>query len=202
MATIVYVMGPTACGKTTVSTQLASLLFSKDCPTATIEADVLHPPANVAKMTRGEPLNDGDRWPWLKSVREAATREAEKLEATNGRAAVVVACSGLKKAYRRLLAGVSDAPEPRTGGAINPVLFLYLHTTPDLVRERIGARKGHFMNPKLVDSQFSTLEEPAIDEGGGEYSVEWIEVPGRREDEIAADALAKLDQFWSSRTAV
>jgi len=217
---LIYIIGPTSCGKTTVSTRLADLLTTREPgrPVGLVEADVLHPAANVAKMTRGEPLNDDDRWPWLASVRNAALEEGRRLTAENGdnRAVVCIACSGLKKMYREVLSGLRDDRgnlvvrsredsgdlgldliEHRTSK--ESVLFIHLRTTPDLVRKRILERKGHFMNPNLVDSQFAALEEPEMDEGGDEYSVAWVEVVGKSEEDVVVDALKKVDEFWDSR---
>jgi gluconokinase len=138
---ILVVMGVSGSGKTTVGRLLAQGL-----ETPFVEADRLHSPANVAKMASGQPLNDGDRWPWL----DAVAAEALCQEAGNG---VVIACSALKRSYRARLAAVLGAP-----------LFIYLSGSPQLLRARMAAREGHFMPTSLLDSQLATLEPPAADE--------------------------------------
>jgi gluconokinase len=134
---VIIVMGVAGSGKTTVGRLLAlSIGFQF------LDADTLHSPANVAKMAAGIPLTDRDRAPWLSDVRErigdAATHQSD----------LVVACSALKEAYRAFLArGV-------------PVTWIYLKGRPDVVRDRLRRRTGHFVNAELARSQFETLEEP------------------------------------------
>jgi gluconokinase len=133
---IVVLMGVTGAGKTTVGRLLASAL---GCDF--LDADDYHPEANVAKMRGGQPLTDDDRAPWL-----ARLNEVLRERASDG---VVLACSALKERYRdRLLAGL---PEGR---------LVYLRGTKALIAARLEARRGHYMNPALLDSQFAALEEP------------------------------------------
>jgi len=136
----VVVMGPSGAGKTVVGAALASSLG-----VAFVDADDLHPPANIAKMAAGMPLDDDDRDPWLDTV--AATL-------AQASAGVVVACSALTRRYRdRIRAG---APGTR---------FVELRASPgELGRRMIG--REHFMPPSLLDSQLSTLEHLAADEAG------------------------------------
>ena len=140
--TIAVLMGVSGSGKTTIARGVAEregwLL---------VEGDAFHPPANVAKMHAGTPLTDEDRWPWLQAI----AREIDAMQA-QGQSAVV-ACSALKRAYRDILIG--NRPH---------VVLVYLHGTKALIAERLAARKGHFMPPELLDSQFATLEEPGEDE--------------------------------------
>jgi gluconokinase len=135
----IVVMGVSGCGKSTVGAALGDAL-----DIAFIDGDQLHPVANIAKMSRGEPLTDDDRWPWLAAV--GAT-----LAGPDGG---VVACSALKRAYRDLIR--------RTSGG--PVRFLLLDGTPEEMTRRLGKRPGHFMPASLVASQFATLEPPAPEE--------------------------------------
>ena len=131
---IAVVMGVAGVGKTTVAKGLAARLHAPF-----VEADELHPRANVDKMARGEPLDDADRAPWLEVV---AARIAA-LPADG-----VVACSALKAKYRDVLrAGRDD------------VRFVLLDAPADLIRRRIEGRKGHFMPPELLASQLATLEK-------------------------------------------
>ncbi len=147
MSHLVVVMGVSGAGKSTVGTLIAQrrgLSFR--------DADDFHPPANVAKMSRGQPLTDGDRAPWLAAI-------GAHLAAHHGRGCVVT-CSALKRAYRDVLRGA--APETR---------FVFLNGPVDLVAARQAAREGHFMPPSLVASQFATLERPAPEEGAIELDV-------------------------------
>lgn len=140
--TIAVVMGVSGSGKTTIATQLAERLGWQ-----MLEGDRLHPPANVAKMQSGTPLDDADRWPWLRAI--AAHIDAWRAEGVAG----VVACSALKRVYRDILIG----PRP-------DVALVYLDGTQDMIAARLAARKGHFMPPGLLDSQFRTLQPPTDDE--------------------------------------
>lgn len=136
---LIIVMGVAGCGKTTVGRGLAEALQWEF-----IEADDFHPPANVAKMSKGFALGDADRAPWLAAVRAA-------IEASAARGArIVVACSALKEAYRIVL-----APDP---GAAR---FAHLRGDYGLIKGRLGGRTGHFMKESLLRSQFEDLEEPA-----------------------------------------
>ncbi len=135
----IVVMGVASCGKTSVGELLAENLNARF-----IEGDRLHPAANVAKMSAGNPLSDEDRWPWLKAIGENLA----------GNEAAVASCSALRRVYREAI----------TKAAQRPVHFIYLHGSRELLERRIGARKGHFMPASLLDSQLRTLEEPAADE--------------------------------------
>lgn len=139
---IFLLMGVSGCGKTTVGKRLAEQL---GCPF--VDADDLHPPANKARMSAKIPLTDEDRWPWLQRVREV-------MDGTAAGRQCVVACSALKRAYRRLLMEGAEG-----------VRLIYLRGSFDLISERLAARKGHFMPPDLLRSQFATLEEPGPEEG-------------------------------------
>ncbi|HEX2593218.1 MAG TPA: gluconokinase [Rhizomicrobium sp.] len=136
------VMGPSGVGKTTLGLALAAAMDARF-----VDADDLHPAANVEKMRRGEPLNDDDRWPWLDRVAGAiadAKREDRSL---------VVACSALKKVYRERL----RTAEPR-------VTVVVLTASRAVLENRLKARTAHFMPSSLVASQLSTLEAPGPDE--------------------------------------
>ncbi len=139
---ILVVMGVSGSGKTTIGAMLAGRL---GWPFA--EADDFHPPANLAKMRAGTPLEDADRLPWLAAI--AAQIDAWRAEGQSG----VVTCSALKRSYRAIIIG--DRPEP---------VLVYLKGDRDLVAARLAARQGHFMPAALLASQFATLEEPTPDE--------------------------------------
>lgn len=136
----VVVMGVSGCGKSTVGALLAARLG-----VPFIDADDLHPPGNVAKMTAGVPLTDDDRWPWLRLVGRALA------DASTGG---VVACSALRRAYRDVLR--EAAPDVR---------FVHLTGTREQLASRLSHRLDHFMPATLLDTQLATLEAPGDDEG-------------------------------------
>jgi gluconokinase len=138
---VVIIFGVSGTGKTTLGKLLARKLGW-----AFYEADDFHSPANVDKMHAGIPLTDEDRWPWLESLRELGKRLDAKEDA-------VLACSALKHTYRRFLR-VNDQ-----------VKFVYLRGDYSLIANQLRERKGHFMNPELLKSQFADLEEPRAAEG-------------------------------------
>jgi gluconokinase len=137
----IVVMGVSGSGKSTVGSALAQRLR-----VPFVDADTLHPPANIAKMTVGEPLDDADRYPWLEHVGEWLAGHQ-----TGG----VASCSALKRKYRDQL----RAHCPR-------VEFLHLGGSPALIGARLVARFGHFMPAALLRSQFETLEPLGPDEPG------------------------------------
>jgi gluconokinase len=138
----IVVMGVAGCGKSTVGKALADRL---GVPYA--EADDFHPPANVDKMHRGEPLTDADRKPWLEAL-------AQRIGAA-GEDGLVVSCSALKRTYRDVLRG--GAPQ---------AFFAHLVLTPEVATARVSGRSGHFMPSTLVASQFAILEPLEPDENG------------------------------------
>lgn len=140
--TAIIIMGVAGAGKSTIGSLLAETLKRP-----LIEGDSLHPPANIEKMSRGTPLTDDDRFPWLKAI------AARIDEARTAHQPIVVTCSALKKSYRENLThGHED------------VGFVYLKGTKGLISQRLAARKGHFMPPHLLDSQMAALQEPGPDE--------------------------------------
>jgi gluconokinase len=136
---IVVLMGVSGVGKTTVGEHLAAGLGW-----TFVEADDFHSTANIEKMRAGVPLTDDDRRPWLRGLRGRIDKACELGEN------VVLACSALKAEYREYLE--QDFPER--------VCYVYLRASPELIRQRLEDRKGHFMNPDLLESQFETLERP------------------------------------------
>jgi carbohydrate kinase (thermoresistant glucokinase family) len=160
---VVVVMGVSGSGKTTVAKLLAETSGWQFQ-----EGDTLHPPENVEKMSAGIPLTDADRLPWLRKIAE--TIDGWRAHGQSG----VVTCSALKRSYRDIIVG--DRPDVR---------LVYLKGSHDLIRQRMAARHGHFMPPALLDSQFSTLEEPSPDENpiavdiGGEPKEIAREIAGR-----------------------
>jgi len=138
----IVVMGVSGVGKTTVAEVLARRLDWTFC-----DGDLFHPLANVEKMRSGKPLTDEDRWPWLQAVAVEIDRHRR---AQKG---FVVACSALKRAYRKIL--TQDRPD---------VQLVYLQGDHDLIMSRLASRQGHYFPAKLLDSQFATLEEPDASE--------------------------------------
>ncbi len=139
------VMGVSGSGKTTIGGRLAAHLKY-----AFADADDFHPPHNVAKMARGEPLTDADRAPWLQTLAEWIAKHHAAGRST------VLACSALKRRYRDTL----------RGGAPLHVLFIHLDTPREALQERVRHRTGHYMPPELLDSQLATLEPLQPDEQG------------------------------------
>src|SRR6266700_3192765 len=133
-------MGPAGSGKTTVGKLLAAQLSWEFA-----DGDDFHPPANVEKMSRGIPLTDEDRIPWLRSIREAMLQWQAQ-----GKSAVI-ACSALKRSYRDLLGIRPNA---------NDIRLIYLKGSYDLLLERLHSRKGHYMKEQMLASQLADLEEP------------------------------------------
>lgn len=163
-ATCVVVMGVSGVGKSTTAQFIADAL---GWPLA--EADDFHPLANIDKMTAGQPLTDADRAPWLRAIRDwISDRNAAE-------ASVVVSCSALKRAYRDLLRE-ADAD----------VRFVFLHTSEDVVRDRLRKRSGHFMPSTLLGSQLADLEPLAADEDGVRVD------PADAPQAVAATAIAGL----------
>ena len=161
----IVVMGVSGAGKSTVGKLIAARL---DCPFR--DADSFHPQANIEKMSRGEPLTDDDRWPWLQAI--AAWIAEHRAAGTT----CVVTCSALKRVYRDIVTDKQSAD----------VRLVYLKGEFDLIAARLAARKGHFMPPALLQSQFDALEEPAADEHA-------ITVPiDATPEEIASRVIAAL----------
>jgi len=136
------VIGVSGSGKSTIADHLAERLGWRY-----EDGDGFHPASNVAKMSAGQPLADADRWPWLQAIAD----EIDRLSADGERA--VIACSALKRAYRDILVHGRD-----------DVRIVFLDGTQNLIAARLAARKGHFMPPGLLASQFKTLERPGANE--------------------------------------
>jgi gluconokinase len=174
MTRTLVVMGVSGVGKTSVAAELV-----ERTGWAFVEGDDLHPEANRAKMAAGTPLDDDDRWPWLRRIaawigeQEAAGRDA------------VLTCSALKRSYRDLL---------RDGHP--SVRFVHLLAPPELIKNRVDARRGHYMPPSLLASQLDTLEPLAPEEPG--FAVETTHSPV----DVADQVLQRLvDDDSSTRDA-
>jgi gluconokinase len=136
------VMGVSGSGKSTIGETLAARLGWRFA-----DGDRFHPASNVAKMSAGQALTDDDRRPWLQAIADEIDRVCKAGQR------LVVACSALKRAYREiLLHGRHD------------VGIVFLDGTEALIASRLAERKGHFMPPDLLASQFQTLEPPGPNE--------------------------------------
>lgn len=154
------VMGVAGCGKSAVGAALAQVMA-----VPFRDGDDLHPAENVAKMSRGEPLSDADRWPWLALVGQALAKEP-----------MIIGCSALKRSYRDFITDQAGAP----------VTFINLAGSRAVIERRMRARQGHFMPPALLDSQFAALEPPMPDENA--ITVQIDQPPAG----VVADVMEKL----------
>jgi gluconokinase len=131
-------MGVAGSGKTAVGKQVAEQLHW-----LFLDADNFHPPANIEKMKHGIPLTDEDRAPWLRRLHDELQHQVNE-----GRS-VILACSALKEAYRKILRDETVPP-----------IFIYLDVDPGTIRERLSHRTAHFFPKELMESQFAALEKP------------------------------------------
>lgn len=162
--TAFVVMGVSGSGKTMVGEAIA-----RDLGLPFLEGDSLHPKANIDKMSKGIPLTDDDRFPWLDKI---GAEVAAKLAAGGG---IVVSCSALKRIYRDRL----------RAAATGRLIFIFLRGSEAVLAPRMAARKGHFMPASLLKSQLATLEDPS-----GEPGVLTIEISGTT-DEVTTETIRK-----------
>ena len=134
----VIVMGVAGSGKTTVGQALAQCLGWDF-----YDADDFHSPENVAKMARSIPLDDSDRTAWLAALHDLISSSLKAVRPS------VLACSALKERYRQQLLNGNDDTQ-----------IVFLKGSYDLLWSRLSSRKGHYMKPHMLQSQFETLEEP------------------------------------------
>jgi gluconokinase len=162
-------MGVSGSGKTTTGESLA-----RELGWPFRDADSFHPPANIEKMSKGIPLTDEDRWPWLAAI--AAWLDERRIRGEPG----IVSCSALKRKYRRLL--LDGRPDVR---------LIYLEGEMPLISRRMARRLNHFMPASLLESQFEALEEPDPKEWPMVVSVHTS--PRRIVERILADIAASGD---------
>ncbi|KAF9429180.1 hypothetical protein BGZ76_001705 [Entomortierella beljakovae] len=168
---VIYVMGASGCGKSTVGKALSNSLGIQF-----FDGDDLHPKANVEKMASGHALTDEDRYPWLEKIRVTAQeicakqqqqqQQQQQLEDPKINNGVVIACSALKKEYRDILRGIGSSLMTTT------TIFIYLKGTREVLLKRMSDRQGHFMKSIMLDSQLDTLESPEGEEGVMTVSIE------------------------------
>lgn len=149
MSVHIVVMGVAGCGKTTVAEAIRDQLGFEMA-----EGDDFHSKANVDKMSRGVPLTDSDRWPWLGAINRWMIDRSARGCST------VVSCSALKRSYRDVLCKGVD------------VLFIHLVGSQELIGSRLAMRTGHYMPSSLLPSQFADLEMLQPDENGVEMPVD------------------------------
>jgi gluconokinase len=159
-------MGVAGSGKSVIGAALANALAVDF-----VEGDQYHPAENVRRMSAGIPLTDADRAIWLRAL---AARIREAKDAGNG---LVVSCSALKRAYRDILR--AEARDLR---------FVFLKGERALIAERLAGRRGHFMPPSLLDSQFAALEEPSPEENA------WVCDVRQSPQDIVAALVARLSK--------
>ncbi|KIK98259.1 hypothetical protein PAXRUDRAFT_824057 [Paxillus rubicundulus Ve08.2h10] len=211
-AKFIVVMGVSGAGKSTLGAALSKALH---LPFR--DGDDLHPSSNVEKMSRGEPLNDADRQPWLETIRKTATAhileqlgaiygehieppktgetlaEYEQTMVSRGRTpGIIIACSALRKKYRDVLRGdasISSASASRLDAFSFPTYFVYLKGDRDVLVDRMQNRNGHFMKAEMLESQLNTLESPE-----GEPGV--VIVPVHLSTEGQLQKIAEVLQSW------
>jgi gluconokinase len=157
---VILLMGTTGSGKTTVGTLLAARLAW-----TFLDADNLHPQANIEKMSHGIPLTDADRLPWLEKI------HAELIRLTRLEKNVVLACSALKQSYRDLLSAGLE------------IEVVFLRGSYEQMRRHIEGRHGHFAGEAILAGQFADLEEP--------QNAVVLEV-SRTPEQLVADVCARL----------
>lgn len=152
---IVILMGPAGCGKSTIGKVL-----SARTGWALIEGDDHHPPANKAKQAAGHPLDDRDRAAWIDALVIAANAHpASRL---------VLACSAL-----------TPYVQDRLSGELARACHWVLLTAPETrLKQRLTARRDHFMPASLLSDQLAALNPPS--------DAIRIENDGRIEDVCAA----------------
>jgi gluconokinase len=171
------VMGVSGSGKSTIADKLAERLSWKY-----EDGDKFHPLSNVAKMSAGQPLTDDDRWPWLQAIADEIDRVCKARERA------VIACSALKRAYRDILVH-----------GRNDVRIIFLKGTQELIAARLNLRKGHFMPPGLLASQFKTLEPPGTEENPMTVSID-ASVDAIVDDIVRQLGLSPADAKGRNRT--
>ena len=135
---IIIITGVSGSGKTTIGK-----ILSKKIGAYFFDADDFHPLPNINKMTKGIPLSDLDRKPWLDLLSKKIIDWEKKYKIS------ILACSALKESYRVLL-NVNS----------NNIKWIFLTGSFTLIRDRLKKRNKHFMSNDLLKSQFEILEEP------------------------------------------
>jgi len=137
LSMLVLVMGVAGSGKTLIGSVLAKSLGWRF-----VDADDFHPLANIEKMSRGIPLTDADREPWLCAIQQALSNWTKSGDN------IVLACSALRRQYREQLS-VGQSTK-----------VVYLKGPFEVLHSRLTERHDHFMKPAMLLSQIADLEEP------------------------------------------
>lgn len=147
---IVFVMGVSGSGKSTVAEALAESLGAHF-----IDADDFHSDQAKQLMAKGISLTDEQRAPWIARLCEEVKSLYDKNQS------LVLACSLLRKAHRFTFyqQGI-------------PLTLVYLKGDKALIAERLAARQGHFFPASLLDKQFEDLQPPEPPEPVFELSVD------------------------------
>lgn len=149
---VIVLAGTAGTGKSSIGCYLLTHFKDKYPDIKFIEGDDLHPKENIIKMCTGHPLNDDDRWEWLKTISHKGAKYAiAGSSGENCQGVSIVACSSLKLKYRNLI----RQTEPHVN-----FYFIFLYASKDIILYRLNQRKGHFMKANMVDSQFADLELP------------------------------------------
>jgi len=143
----VVIMGVSGSCKTAVGSALAARLGWRF-----IDADDLHSPANIAKMSGGVRLTDQDRGPWLAAVARQLASDGDE----------IAACSALRRPYRNTIAD-----------AVPRVFFVHLTVPPATLAARMRTREGHFM-PSSLRSRSLAGEVAECDRCMWPYSIDAV----------------------------
>lgn len=181
---VIILAGTAGTGKSTIGDYLLKHYKEKYPNIQFIEGDDLHPPENVAKMSAGHPLNDDDRWEWLKTVAHRGGAKArEGIIEGKDEGVCVVACSSLKLKYRDLI----RTTEPNV-----KFYFLFLYASKETILYRLNQRKGHFMKANMLESQFADLELPVVSQ---EKETFIINMDGQTFEEIEDHVYSICDTY-------
>ena len=165
---LIIIMGVSGSGKSTLAKVLADAYGYEY-----LDGDNFHSAESRSLMSQGIPLTDENRAPWVAAIKQRLQDNANHLTHT------ILAFSGLKRKHR---------DELRAAGL--KTLFLYLDGAKEIIQDRINNRKGHFMAPTLLDSQFASMEDPL-----SEPDVHLVDV-GPGFERIDQDARAIIDKHF------
>lgn len=177
---VLVLAGTAGTGKSSVAAILLKHYTEEYPELEFLEGDLLHPEANVIKMREGIPLQDSDRWDWLRQISKQSSESAQK------HGLCIVTCSSLKKKYRELIRTTS--PEAN-------FYFLFLYAQKAVILERLESREGHFMKANMMQSQFRDLELPNCAE---EPHCKIIHVDGKSFEQVEEEAVKDVQELFST----